>query len=506
VQLGARRFRLHERYGLPLVCLAALIVSLPLWLHRWLPIQDLPQHLATLTIIHGRGIDQSLYSVDLSRTQYVLFYVLGDVLATFVSVRTAALVMLTGYMIGTAAAMHALLRSLGRDGRLALLVVPLLVNTQLVIGLIQFLIGIPFMLWGWSLAIDYLKTSKRKYAIGLSIVAIFAFYSHIVVFGLMVIGLLILAPWRFVVQAPRRLVGYALTMVPVGVLLVRWAFFTKAGDFVRNAVLSGAENKDLWPFGESFHNFYSIALDTYPDSGDEKTFVVALVTAASLTVLSRRREERPFISTARWLIIPLVCAVLFFRSEGTNGFLGHIRDRFAVVALIALVPAMRMPRGWLGHVGAIAMFANVLNEVETFNWHCDRFETEEVGDFTGALEHVPPGKRVAGLVYSASSIYFSEHPLLHYVAYYTAERQGEVKFTFAGYPHWVYSYAPHRDILGMSPPVFLWEWRPDRVAPHEELDAGFDYVITRGLYTPLSPDFDREWEGTGWTVWHRRAP
>ena len=491
-----------------LLCLAcAALVATPLWLHRWLPIQDLPQHLATLRVVHdvhaGTMPAAGIYVTHLGSTQYLLFYILGDLLAYVVDVRTAGLLITTSYMLGTVAALYALLRSLGRDPRLCLLVVPLLTNTQLIIGLLQFVIGIPLMFYGWSLAIETLRGGRRRHAIGLAVVAMLCFYSHVVVFGIFGIGLAVLAPWRL---GLRRLVRYWLPLVPAGLAVVYWAFFTASGDFVRSAITSGTENKDLWPFWGSCRAMYQLAFDTYPDSADEKLFAMFVVTAVTLTVLARRHDlGRPVISTARWLLIPLVCAFLYFRSEGTNGFLGHIRDRFALLAVLTLLPAFRMPRGLLGHVGTAAMVVISAMTAETFQWHLSHFEHEDVGDFDAALEHLPRDRHVAGLIFQSESKYFGQNPFLHYASYYLLDRGGKVNFSFAGYPHWVYGYRPHRDPMGASPPAFLWEWEPWRIQPHEDL-ASYDYVLTRGPgFDPPDDTFARSWEGTNWIVWERRA-
>ena len=501
-----RSFVVSPSFVLCVLC--ALMVAVPLWTHRWLPIQDLPQHLATLRVVHEAhfgGPTRGLYDVDLSHTQYVLFYVVGDLLACVVSVRTAGLLMLTAYMVFTIASMFALLKALGRDPRLCLLAVPLLTNSQFLIGLLQFLIGIPLMLYGWSIAIQYLRAPRRRHAIVLAIVAVATFYTHVVIFGVWVIGLGVIAP----LASWRRLWRYAMPLAPAGVLLLHWALFTRGGDFVRNAITSGAENKDLWPFGMSFHEVYRIAFDTYRDSSDEKIFAEAAFIGIVLTVLAqqtRRHDPPKAVSTARWLLIPLVCAVLYFRSEGTNGFLGHIRDRFSLLAMFAIIPTLRMPRGLLGHLGTVAMVVVSVLTAETFNWHCSRFESTEVGDFGQALAHIPPNKRVAGLIYHSESDYFGQNPFLHYVAYYLVESGGAVNFSFAGYPHWVYGYHPHQDALGASPPVFLWEWRPDRIPPREELAASYDYVLTRAPgFDPPEDQFAKIWETTQWAVWERRA-
>jgi len=482
----------------------AAVVAAPLWMHRWLPIQDLPAHLATLRVVHevhASGPAASIYDVNLGRTQYVLFTMLGDVLAWFVSVRVAGLLILSGYMLAMVASMYALLRSLGRDPRLSLLIVPLLINTQFLLGLLQFLIGIPVMLYGWSVAVDYLARDRRRDAILLGVIAVTAFYTHVVIFGLFLIGLAVMAPLRSL----RRLLRFGAPLAPSLLVLAHWTLFTSAGDFVRTAIVSGKENKDLWTADRSFYELYRIAFDTYRDSADERLFLLCVLVGGTVTLLARGKGPRSPVSTARWMLIPLISSILYFRSEGINGFLGHIRDRFSFVAIISLIPALRMPRGIISHVATIAMLVFCGMSAETFNWHCTRFEKDEVGDFDGALSSIPENKRVAGLIYETESLLFTENPFLHYVSYYLVERGGAVNYSFAGYPHWVYGYKPHQDALGMSPPVLWWEWEPEHVAPREELAAAYDYVITRGVgFDPPEDLFVKKWEGTKWIVWERR--
>jgi hypothetical protein len=321
------------------------------------------------------------------------------------------------------------------------------------------------------------------------------------------IGLALVAPYR---TGLRSLFRAALSLVPSGLLLVHWALFTKGGDFVRSAMTTAAQNTDVWPFNMSFNEIYRIAFDTYRDGADEKVFAASIVIGAVMTVLAvtqRRHKETPgIVSTARWLLIPLVCAILYFRAEGQNGYLGHIRDRFSVFAFLCLVPALRMPKGVVSHVGAAAMFVVAAYTAETFNWHLARFEQVDVGDFDQVVEAIPPNKRVASLIFRSESDYFGQNPFLHYGMYYLVEKGGVVNFSFSGYPHWVSNYRPHQDLLGASPPIYLWEWRPDRNRVREELTAAYDYVVARG------PGFDPPddlWvcvlRTTRWSVWQRRA-
>jgi len=134
------------------------------------------------------GVDltaRDLHAVDLGHTQYLLFYVVGDLLACVLGVRTAGLVLLTAYLVGTIASLYALLDALGRDPRLALLGVPLLTNSLFLLGLVQFLLGIPLMLLGWSLAMRNLREWSARRAGWLAGVALLALGSKADALGLL---------------------------------------------------------------------------------------------------------------------------------------------------------------------------------------------------------------------------------------------------------------------------------------------------------------------------------
>ena len=85
-------------------------------------------------------------SCTCSRTEYLLYYVLGDVLALVMGVKAASVAMICLYLGGMPLAMRELLRALGRDERLALFVVPLSVNVMFCFGLLPFVFGFPLML------------------------------------------------------------------------------------------------------------------------------------------------------------------------------------------------------------------------------------------------------------------------------------------------------------------------------------------------------------------------
>ncbi len=488
-----------------LLCLAvAVVATAPLWCFRFPPLQDLPTHLSTLRILHDLhnpqfGLDAD-YRGDLGSTQYVLFYVLGDGLSYLVGVRAAGLLVASGYMVGTVMATYGLLNALGKDPRLSLFVVPCLVNGLFILGFLPFFVGLPLMLLAWTLAIHYRKTYRRSLGIALAVVMLALFYSHVVPFGIGLLGLALMSPYR----SRAELVRFGLPLVPAGLAVVRWAFFTESGAVVRGVLAS--DGSDVWPIDVSLGEFYSVGFDTFRDRSDERFFIIGVALALVSTVFGFQAKQERHV--ARWLwLVPVLCVVGYFRSGGDQGYVAHIRDRYPVLAIFTAIPLLRFPKNkWLGHALTASLVGLAGMCVESWYWHFSKFWYEEVGDFERAVQHIPEKKRVAGVIYNSESKYIQHFPFLHFANYYQLEKGGVVSFSFSGFPHWPTKYKEHRGPLGWVSAKSGIEWHPERVNAREHLAPYFDYVIVRGQgFDPPDDLYFKSWEGTGWVVWQRRS-
>ncbi len=170
----------------------AVFVSAPAWIVKHPPMMDLPFHLATIRIIHSLhdpafGLD-SHFVLTLGRTQYVLYYLLGSLLAYPLDVVKANVLLMSGYLGGTLLALRELLSALGRDERLSLFSVPLLVNAMFMFGLFPFLVGIPLMFLALAASVRYFEAPTRGRGILLCLLALALFYSHIFPFALFGLG------------------------------------------------------------------------------------------------------------------------------------------------------------------------------------------------------------------------------------------------------------------------------------------------------------------------------
>src|SRR5262249_26075621 len=162
--------------------------------------------------------------------------------------------------------MRSLLISFGKDERLCIFVIPLLVNTMFIIGLLPYLFGVPLMLWAWSLSIRFFQKPSRELGIGLAILAVALFYAHVVMYAVFGIGFAARFPWN----KPERWLPSGATVAP-SLLAVLWWISRSSQGQVSAAALSkdqGAHQAYL----DSLRSIPQWTCDVFHDSSDELTF------------------------------------------------------------------------------------------------------------------------------------------------------------------------------------------------------------------------------------------
>lgn len=488
---------------LPWALLSAL-ACLPLFLVDYPPIQDLPFHLAAMRIIHSYGDAQFGFADDftlaLGRTQYVLYYVAGSVLATVLGVARANVVLMCVYFGGTILAMRSLLRALGKDERLCLLVVPLLVNVMSLFGLLPFLTGIPVMLWGIAAAIHWFAKPTIVSGIAVALLGAALFYLHVFPFGLFALGFAAFFPWR----SPRAWPRAALPAVPAVALTGWWTFLTPEGRLARGALFHPERPSPLGPI-DKLLDAYNWLGDVWRDLSDEALYGAVFVLAIVAVVLGRRDDAEKRGHALRWAVVPIVCAALFFIGGEQHGHIWLIWQRFPLLFLITLIPLLRFPTGKPGRALGAALVVLAVVSIANTSWHFLRFQRTDVDDFDGVIAAMEPKKHVAGLIFDKQSSVAHRHPMVHFVSYYQLKKGGVVEFTFAGYPHWPFAFKDGHVPPGGAPARLNWEWTPEEVSI-DELHPYYDYVLTRGDGFAPPPDKYRVKVRRGrWTVWEKSS-
>ena len=503
--VGAGGFVARARDALPelLFALVALSACLPLWIVERPPLQDLPQHVAAVQVMAHFGDESLRYAetleVELWRTQYLAFYLVCIALAWIVPALTAVKLVLTASLVATPYALRSVLRSLRSDPWLALLVVPLLWNAHLILGFLNFVAAIPLALFALSLAIR-IRTEgfTRKRAAILGVLALLCFYTHVVPFGLLLLG-------GFVVGLEKDLKAmarYAIPFAPALIATLVWMVTSPAGQSTLSAASLGEDGRGepvYAPFSRSLAELPSWMLDVLPGDADDVLFVLWAALTGGVLLWGRPVGHALAQSLrGRLVVVPLAAFVAYFVTPVSYDWIWPINARFPLLAAIFALVVLRPLGGrWLR--GAVIVSATLLAlvSVDTVAEAALGFE-EETGELDEALEAIPKGSRVAGLIYDRQSAHVRFAPYIHAVAWAQADRGGAVMFTFADFPQ-----SPIRFREDERPPTVppRWEWEPQRVQPAQL--QWYEYVLARGGPGRIAhaPGVEPVFRGPHWSVW-----
>ncbi|MET0388822.1 MAG: hypothetical protein ABW321_22810 [Polyangiales bacterium] len=485
----------------------------PLWATRYLPIEDLPQHVAAIRVLHSftdpRFGFEPFFELQLLRTQYLAYYLLVDGLAYLIDLELANRLVVIACAAATPFALLYLLRALGRPRELALFALPLTYNAHLILGFINFLMAIPAALFGLGLAARQAQHATWGRALGLALVAVFTFFCHVVPFGFLLLGVGLLSLGRDL----RRTLRLCSPLVPSLALGVIWALQSPAGQ----ATLTAAGSKEstsraiYQPAAFAWRDLPNWLIDVLhgPEGKQLLIGVAALYVLALVFGLSRLLPHRllgslpppPPTAAKRFLLLtPLapLAALAYFVAPTGYDWIWPIAQRFPLLALLFVVPVLpRQPRIVLWVI-ATALLCLSWREQTLVRQAFTAFDTQEVGELDAALASIPEGRRVMGLIYARGSRYVKFSPFIHYVAYYQARKGGAVMFTFADFPQ-----SPFRFREGNRPPRVppRWEWLPQRVRSPDM--AWYEYVLVRGGPDPCAGRCTLRFRQGAWSVWQR---
>ena len=483
------------RLGTPLFVALALVASAPVWLVKYPPLQDLPDHLATIRVLHslhdpGFAFDRDL-AVSFRHTPYMAYYVIVDALSYALGLRAANVVVMSAYLSGTPLALRWFLHATGRDPRAALIVVPLLYNAMWMLGLLPFMFGIPLYFLALTLAAIQVERPSGRGAFALGGVTILLLLTHLVPFTLFVLSLPALLPWRELPRAARA----ALPVVPALALAAWYAIFTHTGEVLRGGVSTPAP-----PPAACFARAYAWATNVLVGSADEWCFIaLALLLLAAFCLGGTREPAR----VGRLLfVVPMGCFLAMFVTPDGRGDVMLVSQRFPILFLFTLVPCVPWPCGkWSGRVFTAAAATIALASVLIVSASVVEVEAKELGDFDGALAAMEPRKHVLGLIYDAGSNIVRSSPFIQFVSYYVVEKGGAVEYSGFGKVHNPVSFAPGRAPPTGGPPAL--DLLPTHVTM-EQVYPYFDYVLVRGEgFRPPAGTYRLAWQGARWTVWAR---
>ncbi len=487
----------------PLTALAWLLVLTacvwPLWASGLLPFMDLPQHLATVRVLHSYndptfGVSH-YFGIELGRTQYLAWYFLVDWLTYLMPLETAARVVFSLYAVGLPLSLAALLRAHGRDPRVALLAAPFVYNPFLFMGFANYVTALPLVFWGLALLQDELESFSWRGWLGLTLVTLLLFYDHAIAFILYgaLAGMTVLLGARGV--HPRHWWRQSLHMGPPALAMLWWTR--------QSLILAGADewHKGLGgrnvapadirfkPILERFTSFPEFLLDAYPDDADEK-ILIAWITILALTwTIGRAAVNRSKLSARDTLrahvpeALLVTSFLIYIACPISYKWIWPISDRLVpAVALLALPALARTSTPF--RTFTLVIPATILALAMSFT-HADRARkfTEEAGPIREVLAQADRGKKLISLIYQPQSAVMKWPAFLHFGQYYTVERGGMANFSFANFPQSPVLF-PDEGGPPKVPPRF--EWTPE-VFTMAEHGFWYDYFLIRDANVNRNP-------------------
>ncbi len=409
--LGGMRYRRPPMgaKGLRLAFVAVVALAvLPLWIVKYVPMVDLPQHLAQADMWVKMG-DPAWRWRDLFVLNYFTPYLLGYVIVRAVAVVSSLdvgfRVLLTAIVVAFPLAMRFLLARSRAPIELALLAMPACFGFCWSYGFVNYLLAVPMALVGVALVTDERPMTLRRGML-VAVYVTLLFFTHVLAWGF--VGLVggcvaLRRSWR----DPRSLAASLLAMAASVPFAVAWMGFGRENPLHDTPALWVIQPliRLLYMPGAWVGQVYALDIP--------RTLVgVALAMLPLLLGYRVRRESPMFVATlvalALYLFLPMRILGTFF-----------VFDRFSVFVLplfyasLAPPPVARFAAWPILMVGPWLLYQG---------WGAVQFD-REARELDPILAAMPDGHRISGVVTAAHSE-GAPGPVLWHLARALPDRQG----------------------------------------------------------------------------------
>jgi len=453
-----------------------------LWSAPYLPFTDLPQHAAAIATL--RHFDdpawnsREYFTLALGRSQYLLYYLAGALLAFPVgTAERANLVLLSLSALAFPYSLRSLLRALRADERLALFAVPLFWSQSLLIGFFNYVAALPPLLWALAIAVREAEMPRPGRTMLLAAGSVALFYLHLSAFLLFAPA----AALAQVVLGPRKLDAVVRRLLWTLPTIALGIVFLLQSPVVHPDRVGWNQPVAIWfePARDAIRKLPEALLDIWP--GDADFFISLLLVAAAAALVGRPEpgeNRRRFVLSLSWTALAVA---LYFWFPISIGWLWQLNERYAIAAALLVPLLLRPRRGLRGALPLALVFALGMASAAVAARQAREFSREADG-FDRVLSHAAPGKRLLSLVYDRGSRTAKFVPYLHFGSYYRARGGGVAAFSFAELPQSPLRYRPETE-----PPrhPVHWEWEPWQFDP--VVDGGYyDYVLVSGAVDPFA--------------------
>jgi hypothetical protein len=440
---------------------------------RYLPMVDLPQHYAMVSILLHRddpswGFAQR-YTTDFLHRPYATVYWLGEALAWVMPLGAAMRIVVATCTVAPLAGAYALLVVTRRPRLWLLPAIPFAFGALWHWGFLNFLLGTGMFLAGLALVVVAVERTARWPSVALGVLGVALFCTHF--HGLVM--LLMFAPvvawaWRGEEEGRAPFVRALAPLAPSAAAAAAFVLLTWAqaeGSWARM-------NPGLAERFERFPEFLGAGLpDPWPGAG---LFALAVVVAGGVALgASTPRPRRTVVALA--IVLAAQVAMYLFLPLNTNTAT-FVSARHALLIVLLALPLLPDLEGWRAPAlrGAAALVAAV--GLFGVGQHLACFD-REAHDFEGVLDAMKPARRVVPLVFARGGACVSPRtfPYLHFAAYYQAAKGGELARSFAVVWNVPVRYRADYARYPIREEV---EWSPALLTPEDA--RHFDYALVRG--------------------------
>jgi hypothetical protein len=457
---------------------AVTLAALPALLVPTLALPDFPEHVLQLAIFRRAGdpVFQDLYTRHLA-TPYVGALLLAAPLAPLVGNEGATRAVLALALAAWPLSVRALLRTLGRDGELAILAAPLAWSWMAWMGFLPFLVSMPLVLLGG--AVVWRMTEARRPGIvrpaALAVLGLATFACH--AFALPLLGLLA-ASLALASPRPRRMLGICMALAPAFLVAAAWALRRAGEPHPRPLPLS-------YGYRSLRVTWFFPYLDGWFGEGRPYLFGLAAAGLLALATWSARRHDPPCPSPGRraaaagaltFLAAYLACPMSALDAWGLPARFLPFGGALALgAARLPRMESKRRPYQWMAAAIAIATLLHV-----GYGLAADSTEAQPARAIAAGM---PDGAYL--LVWGRfRGDRFRQPAFQHFGAYYVAQHGGRTNDSFAGYPHQVVRF---------------------RARPSESLYLADALALLPGDLCPVPPPFAESLQARAGPFWRFRV-
>lgn len=390
-----------------------VVAAWPLALTEVPPFQDLPNHLAAVTVIENPDRYPEFVFNGFVKTNAALFawlYAVGKIVGAKAAARLFALLVVAANALVLPRTVLELTGSRGRMIVASLLVWPMVHNWFVSMGMLDFALSVPLSLGLLLLLQRHRTRPSLANAVGATLLGVVTWYAHVfpllVVHMLVAIEIVVQRTWKDRFAAARAMIPQ---LSPV-TLLVAISLLQHLRDTV-GPMTGYIDYRKTLPAWELAYNLWAEWF-----WGFSKLTLSSLVPCVVLAIfgLARRKESPPFFSPLAFLALGVLYCFLPYIV--TNWF--HVNSRlipFFWMACVLRVPDA-LPRWLASLLGASGVLYSAGMGADYVRLEKERSE------FIAGIPSVPEGAKLLPLLFRHKAASENTRNILHAWGYYVTDK------------------------------------------------------------------------------------